>query len=173
MPPIGSVRPEVRLMTLNNEFTRECLAIRVARRVNSLCVLETRANVMLVRGIPKYIRSDNCPEMTAKILRQWLGSVGSKTPYIELGTAPGRTATGKAPTASCGTNCSKAKSSAASRKHRYSLGNGVTTTTPSGPIHCWGIDRQRRRLLCPCHPIWIGHRQCSSHNHFGRKYPAG
>jgi putative transposase len=57
-------------MTLIDEFTRECLAIRVARRINSLGVLETMAGVMLVRGVPEHIRSDNGPEMTAKIVRQ-------------------------------------------------------------------------------------------------------
>ena len=46
---------KVRLMTLIDEFTRECLAIRVARRINSLGVLETMADVMLVRGIPEHI----------------------------------------------------------------------------------------------------------------------
>ena len=73
-------------MTLIDEFTRECLAIRVARRINSLGVLETMADVMLVRGIPEHIRSDNGPEMTAKIVRQWLASVGAKTLYIAPGS---------------------------------------------------------------------------------------
>ena len=59
---------KVRLMTLIDEFTRECLAIRVARRINSLGVLETMADVMLVRGIPEHIRSDNGPEMIAEIV---------------------------------------------------------------------------------------------------------
>jgi putative transposase len=77
---------KVRLMTLIDEFTRECLAIRVARRINSLGVLETMADVMLVRGIPEHIRSDNGPEMTAKILRQWLASVGAQTLYIAPGS---------------------------------------------------------------------------------------
>lgn len=77
---------KVRLMTLIDEFTRECLAIRVARRINSLGVLETMADVMLVRGIPEHIRSDNGPEMTAKIVRQWLANVGAKTLYIEPGS---------------------------------------------------------------------------------------
>jgi putative transposase len=77
---------KVRLMTLIDEFTRECLAIRVARRINSLGVLETMADVMLVRGIPEHIRSDNGPEMTAKIVRGWLASVGAKTLYIEPGS---------------------------------------------------------------------------------------
>ena len=77
---------KVRLMTLIDEFTRECLAIRVARRINSFGVIETMADVMLVRGIPAHIRSDNGPEMTAKIMRQWLAQVGAKTLYIEPGS---------------------------------------------------------------------------------------
>ena len=77
---------KVRLMTLIDEFTRECLAIRVARRINGMGVLETMADVMLVRGIPEHIRSDNGPEMTAKIVRNWLASVGAKTLYIEPGS---------------------------------------------------------------------------------------
>ena len=77
---------KVRLMTLIDEFTRECLAIRVARRINSLGVIETMADVMLVRGVPEYIRSDNGPEMTAKIVRHWLAQVGAKTLYIEPGS---------------------------------------------------------------------------------------
>jgi putative transposase len=44
---------------LIDEFTRECLAIRVARRINSFGVLETMADVMLMRGVPEHIRSDN------------------------------------------------------------------------------------------------------------------
>lgn len=77
---------KVRLMTLIDEFTRECLAIRVARRINSLGVLETMADVMIARGIPEHIRSDNGAEMTAKIVRSWLASVGAKTLYIEPGS---------------------------------------------------------------------------------------
>ncbi len=77
---------KVRLMTLIDEFTRECLAIRVARRINSLGVIETMADVMLMRGVPEHIRSDNGPEMTAKVVRNWLTQVGSKTLYIELGS---------------------------------------------------------------------------------------
>jgi putative transposase len=77
---------KVRLMTLIDEFTRECLAIRVARRINSLGVLETMAEVMLTRGVPEHIRSDNGAEMTAKIVRQWLAGVGAKTLYIAPGS---------------------------------------------------------------------------------------
>ena len=77
---------KVRLMTLIDEFTRDCLAIRVARRINSLGVLETMADVMIARGVPEHIRSDNGAEMTAKVVRSWLANVGAKTLYIEPGS---------------------------------------------------------------------------------------
>lgn len=77
---------KLRLMTLIDELTRECLAIRVARRINSFGVIETMADVMLVRGVPEHIRSDNGPEMTAKVVRHWLANLGTKTLYIEPGS---------------------------------------------------------------------------------------
>jgi NitT/TauT family transport system substrate-binding protein len=66
---------KLRLMTLIDEYTRDCLAIRVARRINSFGVLETMADVMLIRGVPEHIRSDNGAEMTAKVVRNWLTQV--------------------------------------------------------------------------------------------------
>lgn len=76
----------LRLLTLVDEFTREALAIKVARKLNSMDVIETLADVMLTHGIPEHIRSDNGPEMTAKIVRDWLPSVGANTLYIEPGS---------------------------------------------------------------------------------------
>ena len=76
----------IRLMTLIDEYTRECLAIRVARRINSLGVIETMADVMLTRGVPEHIRSDNGAEMTAKVVRNWLAKLGSAPLYIEPGS---------------------------------------------------------------------------------------
>ncbi len=76
----------LRLLTLIDEFTRECLAIKVARRLNSFDVIETLADAMLVKGVPTNIRSDNGPEMTAKVVRQWLPRVGANTLYIEPGS---------------------------------------------------------------------------------------
>ena len=57
-------------MTLIDEFSRKCLAIRVARRINAIGVIETLADAMLFEGVPAFIRSDNAPEMVAKILRK-------------------------------------------------------------------------------------------------------
>jgi len=76
----------VRLLTLIDEFTRQCLAIRVARRINAFGVIETLADAMLKHGIPVHIRSDNGPEMTAKVVREWLAQIGSKTLFIEPGS---------------------------------------------------------------------------------------
>ena len=69
----------LRLLTLLDEYTRECLAIRVERRMGSLEVIETLSDVMLWRGIPEHIRSDNGPEFVAQKLRQWLGNLGTGT----------------------------------------------------------------------------------------------
>jgi putative transposase len=76
----------IRMLILIDEFTRECLAIRVARRLGSYEVIETLADVMLGRGIPENIRSDNGPEFIAKDLRKWLANVGTETLYIEPGS---------------------------------------------------------------------------------------
>jgi len=46
----------LRLMTLIDEFTRKCLAISVARRINAIGVIETLADAMLFEGVPAYIR---------------------------------------------------------------------------------------------------------------------
>jgi putative transposase len=76
----------IRLMTLIDEFTRKCLAVRVARRINAIGVIETLADAMLFEGVPAYMRSDNGPEMVAKVLRQWLSGLGTKSLYIEPGS---------------------------------------------------------------------------------------
>jgi putative transposase len=76
----------LRLLVLIDEYTRECLAIRVARRLGSNEVIETLAEVMLWRGIPEHIRSDNGPEFVAKELRKWLGNLGTGPLYIEPGS---------------------------------------------------------------------------------------
>jgi transposase InsO family protein len=68
----------LRLLVLIDEYTRECLTIRVARRLGSCEVIETLADVMLWRGIPEYLRSDNGPEFVARELRKWLGKLGNR-----------------------------------------------------------------------------------------------
>jgi len=76
----------VRMLNLIDEYTRECLAIHVRRRINSANVIDVLAETMIEHGIPEYIRSDNGPEFVAKELRKWLARTGATTLYIEPGS---------------------------------------------------------------------------------------
>ena len=76
----------VRLLTVIDEYTRECLAIRADRQIRSSDVIETLAELMMIRGVPDHIRSDNGPEFTARAVREWPGRVGARTLYIEPGS---------------------------------------------------------------------------------------
>ena len=77
---------QFRMLTLIDEFTRECLSIDVQRRLNSENVLERLSDLFVRRGVPDYIRSDNGPEFTARRVREWLESVEVKTLFIEPGS---------------------------------------------------------------------------------------
>ena len=59
----------LKLLTLIDESTRECLAIRVKRKLNSIDVIDTLTDLFILRGIPAYIRSDNGPEFVAQAVR--------------------------------------------------------------------------------------------------------
>ena len=75
-----------RILTIIDEFTRECLAIDVARSLKSEDVLERLSDLFVRRGVPTYIRSDNGSEFTATKVRDWLARVGVKTLFIEPGS---------------------------------------------------------------------------------------
>lgn len=75
-----------RTLNIIDEFSRECLAIKVKRKINSHDVLETLADLFLINGAPAFIRSDNGPEFIAIELRKWLSGLGVKTLYIEPGS---------------------------------------------------------------------------------------
>ena len=75
-----------RMLTIIDEYTRECLAIDVARRLRSDDVLYCLAELFVDRGPPDHIRSDNGAEFTATAVRDWLARVGVKTLYIEPGS---------------------------------------------------------------------------------------
>ena len=75
-----------RMLTIIDEYTRECLAILVERRLTSEDVIDQLFNLFVLRGVPEHIRSDNGPEFTAKAVRKWLGRLGVKTLFIEPGS---------------------------------------------------------------------------------------
>ena len=75
-----------RLLTVIDEYTRECLAIQVARQIRSDDVVQLLADLFVLRGPPEHLRSDNGPEFCAQALREWLGRIGVKTLYIQPGS---------------------------------------------------------------------------------------
>lgn len=75
-----------RILNVLDEYTRECLAVRVARQLNSDDVQECLAELFCRYGVPAYMRSDNGPEFTAHKIRAWLNELGTGTLFIELGS---------------------------------------------------------------------------------------
>ena len=74
------------MLTVIDEYTRECLAIDVARRLTSEDVLERLSDLFVRRGVPGHLRSDNGSEFTARSVRRWLARVGVRTLFIEPGS---------------------------------------------------------------------------------------
>jgi len=69
-----------------DEHSRECLAIRIKRKLNSTDVIDVLTDLFILRGVPGYIRSDNGPEFIAEAVRNWIAAVGAKTAYIQPGS---------------------------------------------------------------------------------------
>ena len=77
---------KIRMLNIVDEFTREALAIRVARRLNSTDVIDVLSDLFIMRGVPAHIRSDNGPEFIAKAVQAWITAVGAQTAYITPGS---------------------------------------------------------------------------------------
>ena len=75
-----------RMLNVIDEYTHECLAIRVARRLRSTDIIDVLSDLFILRGVPGHIRSDNGPEFIAKAVRDWIGAVGAQTAYIAAGS---------------------------------------------------------------------------------------
>ena len=76
----------LKILTLIDEYTRECLAIDVDRNIRSQGVLDRLTDLFIMRGIPEHIRSDNGAEFTSKAVRKWLNRLDVRTLYIEPGS---------------------------------------------------------------------------------------
>jgi transposase InsO family protein len=77
---------KIRMLTVIDEHSRKCLAIRVEMRLKSDDVLETLSDLFIREGLPDHIRSDNGSEFTAAMLQEWIDKLGVKTVYIEPGS---------------------------------------------------------------------------------------
>ena len=75
-----------KILNIIDEYTRECLATLVARKITAEGVIDQLFNLFVFRDIPEHIRSDNGPEFTSVVVRKWLGQLGVKTLFIEPGS---------------------------------------------------------------------------------------
>jgi len=75
-----------RRLNVIDEFTHECLAIRVARKLKATDVIDVLSDQFILRGVPDHIRSDNGPEFVAKAVQAWITAVGARTAYLAPGS---------------------------------------------------------------------------------------
>ncbi len=75
-----------RMLNVVDEFTHECLAIRVARKLKAADVIDVLSDLFILRGVPSHVRSDNGSEFVAQAVQDWIRAVGAKTAYIEPGS---------------------------------------------------------------------------------------
>jgi transposase InsO family protein len=75
-----------KILNIIDEYTRECLAMLIARKIKNQDVIDLLFYFFSIRGIPEHIRSDNGPEFTARAVRKWLARLGVKTLFIERGS---------------------------------------------------------------------------------------
>ena len=75
-----------KILNIIDEYSRECLAIVVARKSKTQDVIDLLFHLFICRGIPEHLRSDNGPEFTAEAIRAWFNRRGVKTLYSEPGS---------------------------------------------------------------------------------------
>jgi putative transposase len=109
---------KIRMLNIVDEFTREALAIRVTRRLNSSYVIDVLSDLFILRGMPAHIRSDNGTEFIAKAVQNWIGAVGAQTAYITPGS-PWENGYIEVSMPVCVTNSYMAKFSTRSRRLRF------------------------------------------------------
>ena len=73
-------------LSIVDEYTRECLALKVDRSITSEDVIDTLAELFAMRGVPRHIRSDNGPEFIARAIQRWTQQLAIETLYIEPGS---------------------------------------------------------------------------------------
>jgi len=77
---------KLRILVIIDEYTRECLAIRIKPSIPASVVIEVLEWLFLTRGVPKYLRSDNGPEFVSKAVCQWLKEAGCSTLFVKPGS---------------------------------------------------------------------------------------
>ena len=98
------------MLNVIDEFTHECLAIHIDRKLKAIDVIDVLSDLFILRGVPGHIRSDNGPEFVAKAVQDWIAAVGAGTAYIAPGS-PWENGFSRASMPAYATSCSTARSS--------------------------------------------------------------
>ena len=77
------------MLNIIDEFTHECLAIRIDRKLKSVDVIDVLSDLFILRGVPERLRSDNGPEFVAKAVQDWIAAVGAKAALYRAGQPMG------------------------------------------------------------------------------------
>jgi transposase InsO family protein len=149
-----------RMLNVVDEFTRECLSIRVNRRLNSTDVIDVLSDLFILRGVPEHIRSDNGPEFVAKAVQKWIHAVGAKTAYIAPGSpwengyvlAEPSFAWTRALTPDCVTSSSTESFSTRLQRLGSSSRAGGGTITVSDLTHHSDTNHRRQKCSYPATP---------------------
>ena len=76
----------LKILVVIDEFTRECVALKVDRKITGDHLVEVLVDLIAIRGVPKFLRSDNGPEFSSRRVRKFLDSIDVCTSYIEPGS---------------------------------------------------------------------------------------
>ena len=137
--------------TCSTSSPNECLAIRVARKLKSIDVIEVLSDLFILRGVPGHIRSDNGPEFVAKAVQDWITAVGARTAYITPGS-PWENGYIESFNARLRDELLNGEIFYTLRGRRSSSRAGAATTTGFVPMPRSAIGHQHRRCLCRASP---------------------
>jgi len=140
-----------RMLNVIDEFTRECLAIRINRKLKAIDVIDVLSDLFILRGVPGHIRSDNGPEFIAKALQDWIAAVGAKTAYIAPGS-PWENGFIESFNARLRDELLNGEIFYTLREARSSSKAGAVTTTPSVRMPRSATSPLHRRSSCRHHP---------------------
>ena len=81
-----SIGSRFKMLTLIDEYTRECLTIHVGWSITANDVIKIVARAMEEHGVPNHLRSDNGPEFIAHAIEDWFKDMDIKPLYIKPGS---------------------------------------------------------------------------------------
>ena len=139
------------MLNVLDEFTHECLAIRVARKLKAIDVIDVLSDLFILRGVPAHIRSDNGPEFVAKAVQDWIAIVGAKTAYIERGS-PWENGYIESFNARLRDELLNGEIFYTLREAQIVIESGDATTTRSGPTPQSDTSHHHQRCSCPHSP---------------------